>query len=97
MQKSIELSELSGRYQLKSIHEEIGLCDRKLAHMEKYETYASTEARDSAIAKMTVKRAKLAKTAQNLVNAGVEYLPSELPARSGLSQKPKPQAQSTPQ
>jgi len=71
--------ELSGRYQLKSIHEEIGLCDRKLAHMEKFETYASDEARASAIAKMTTKRAKLAKTAQNLTDAGVEYLPSEVP------------------
>ena len=77
MQKPVEMP---GRYYLKSIHEDIALCDRKLAHMEKYETYASAEARAAAIAKMTTKRAKLAKTAQKLVDDGVEYLPSEVPA-----------------
>ena len=80
MQKPLEKPvEMPGRYYLKSVHEDIALCDRKLAHMEKYETYASAEARDTAIAKMTTKRAKLAKTAQKLVDDGVEYLPSELP------------------
>jgi hypothetical protein len=71
--------ETPGKYQLKSLHEEISLCDRKLAHMEKYETYASQEDREAAIAKMTTKRAKLAKAAQKLAEDGVEFLPSELP------------------
>jgi len=77
MQKPEEM--MPGKYQLKTLHEEIGLCDRKLAHMEKYETYASAEERASAIAKMTTKRAKLAKAAQKLAEDGVEFLPSELP------------------
>lgn len=71
--------ETPGKYQLKSLHEEISLCDRKLAHLEKYETFATQEARDSAVAKMTTKRAKLAKAAQKLAEDGVEFLPSELP------------------
>lgn len=72
-------AEMPGRYYLKSIHEEIALCDRKLAHMEKFEAYPSDEDRAAAIAKMTSKRAKLAKAAQKLVDDGVEFLPSELP------------------
>ncbi|HEY5056433.1 MAG TPA: hypothetical protein VII58_09745 [Acidobacteriaceae bacterium] len=77
MQKPDEM--MPGKYQLKSLHEDIALCDRKLAHMEKYETYASAEERESAMAKMTTKRAKLAKAAQKLAEDGVEFLPSELP------------------
>ena len=76
MEKPVEAP---GKYQLKSLHEEIGLCDRKLAHLEKYETFASAELRQSAIARMTTKRAKLVKTAQKLSEEGVEFLPSELP------------------
>lgn len=69
----------TGKYYLRSIHEEIALFDRKLAHLEKYETFASDEARQSAVRKMTTKRKSLVNIAQRLVEEGVEFAPSELP------------------
>jgi hypothetical protein len=67
------------KYYLKSLHEEIDLYDRKLAHMAKYEFFASDEERKTAIDKMTTKRATLARTAQKLAEDGVEFRPSDLP------------------
>jgi hypothetical protein len=90
MEKPVEMP---GRYYLKSVHEDIALCDRKLAHLEKYEAFATDEDRQTAIAKMTTKRAKLAKTAQKLVDDGVEYLPSELPR--SLRTQPESSGQAT--
>lgn len=69
----------TGKYYLRSIHEEIALFDRKLAHLEKYETFASDEARQSAVRKMTTKRKSLVNIALRLVEEGVEFAPSELP------------------
>ena len=69
----------TGKYYLRSIHEEIGLFDRKLAHLEKYETFPSDEARDSAARKITTKRKALVTIAQRLVAEGVEFAASELP------------------
>lgn len=69
----------SGKYYLKTVHEEIALFDRKLAHLEKYEKFASDEEREQATRKMETKRNTLVKTAQRLVAEGTEFLPSELP------------------
>lgn len=76
MQKPFKIQ---GKYDLKSLHEEIDLYDRKLIHMAKYATFASEAERETAIAKMTTKRATLARTAQKLVEDGVEFHPSDLP------------------
>jgi hypothetical protein len=73
------------KYYLKSLHEEIDLYDRKLAHMAKYELFASESERETAIGKMTTKRATLARTAQKLAEDGIEFQPSDLP-RSFRSQ-----------
>ncbi len=70
---------VQGKYELKSIHEEIGLYDRKLAHTAKYEVFASEAAREAALAKLTAKRALLVRTAQKLVEDGIEFQPSDLP------------------
>ena len=67
------------KYYLKSLHEEIDLYDRKLAHLAKYEVFASEADRETAIGKMETKRATLARTAQKLVEEGVEFQPSDLP------------------
>jgi len=67
------------KYYLKSLHEEIGLYDRKLAHLAKYEVFASEADRDTAIGKMETKRATLARTAQKLVEEGIEFQQSDLP------------------
>jgi hypothetical protein len=67
------------KYYLKSLHDEIDLYDRKLAHMEKYGHFASDEERANAIGKIATKRATLARTAQQLAKDGVEFDPSGLP------------------
>ncbi|QEE30133.1 hypothetical protein FTW19_20390 [Terriglobus albidus] len=76
MQKPAKVQD---KYYLKSLHEEIALFDRKLAHLAKYEVFASEAERDAAIGKMETKRATLARTAQKLVEDGIEFHPSELP------------------
>jgi hypothetical protein len=76
MQKPVKAQD---KYYLKSLHEEIDLYDRKLAHMAKYEPFASEQDREAAIGKMVTKRAALVRTAQKLAEDGVEFHPSELP------------------
>lgn len=67
------------KYFLKSLYEEIDLYDRKLAHTAKFERFASESERGTAIAKMTTKRATLARTARKLMEDGIEFQPSDLP------------------
>jgi hypothetical protein len=69
----------SDKYYLRSIHEEIALFDRKLAHLAKYEKFDSDEQRTLAARKMTTKRNALVTTAQKLVAEGVEFNASDLP------------------
>ena len=76
MEKPVEMP---GKYYLKSVYEEIDLCDRKLAHLAKYEVFAAEADREAAIGKMTTKRAKLVKTAQKLAEGGIEFAQVDLP------------------
>ena len=76
MQKLVKVQD---KYYLKSLHEEIDLYDRKLAHITKYELFASAAEREIAIGKMTTKRATLVRTAKKLVKDGVEFHPSDIP------------------
>jgi hypothetical protein len=76
MQKPAKVQD---KYFLKSLHEEIDLYDRKLAHMAKFEIFTSEEDRETAIAKMSLKRATLARTAQKLAEDGIEFQPADLP------------------
>ena len=48
------------KYQLKTLHEEIDLFDRKLAHLLKYDTFATETAREASAAKLRAKRELLA-------------------------------------
>ena len=61
-----------GKYQLRSLHEEIALFDRKLAHMQNYETFSTPSERETALEKLTAKRSLLARKAQELIDSGVE-------------------------
>lgn len=70
---------VNNKYRLKSLHEEIDLFDRKLAHMLKYETFPTEAARKSTTNRMQAKRDLLAQTARQLANEGVEFKSSELP------------------
>ena len=67
------------KYFLKTLHEEIDLFDRKLAHMLKYEAFATDAARKSSASKMQAKRELLAKTARQLASEGIEFKTSDLP------------------
>ena len=69
----------SGKYQLRSLHEEIDLFDRKLAHLKNHETFASEDARSESIGKMSAKRNLLVRKAQQMIEEGIEFKSSELP------------------
>jgi len=74
------MSKLSpGKYQLKSLHEEIDLFDRKLAHLLRFEEFATDAARNTAARSLTTKREQLVRAAREMVSEGVEYNDSELP------------------
>ena len=67
------------KYYLRTLHQEIDLFDRKLAHMLKYDQFDTDAARKASANKLTAKRELLAKTARLLVSEGIEFKPSELP------------------
>ena len=68
-----------GKYQLKSIHAEIDLFDRRLAHLMKYDVFDTEAARAAAARRLPLKREPLVQTAKRLAAEGVEYKESELP------------------
>jgi hypothetical protein len=70
---------LQDKYQLKSLHEEIDLFDRKLAHLLRYEEFACDADRDAAARRMTAKRELLARAARQMANDGIQFNASELP------------------
>ncbi len=67
------------KYHLKTLHADIDLYDRRLAHLLKYEVFATEAARAAAVRKITLKRDPLVATAKRLAAEGVEYKESELP------------------
>lgn len=67
------------KYHLKSVHAEIDLFDRRLAHLQKYDVFESEAARAAAARKLNLKREPLVATAKRLVAEGVEYKESDLP------------------
>lgn len=69
----------SGRYQLKSLHEEIALFDRKLAHLQKYETFATEAERNASAEKLSLKRNLLVKKAQQMIDEGIQFNELERP------------------
>ena len=71
---------VENKYYLKTVHEEIGLFDRKLAHLQKYEVFESDEAREAATRKLVRKRETLVETAKRMAAEGVEFKPSDLPS-----------------
>ncbi len=93
---------LEGKYQLKSIHAEIDLLDRRLAHLLKYDTFETETARDAAARKIAQKREPLVQAAKRLASEGVEFKESELPRSFRPEGMPapvevKPEPQPTPE
>lgn len=69
----------SGKYQLKTLHEEIDLFDRKLAHLHKYETFATEAERNVSADKLSAKRSLLVRKAQQMIDEGIEFNEFERP------------------
>ena len=67
------------KYFLKSLHDEIDLFDRKLAHMLKYDTAGTAAERQVTASKLAAKRETLVRTAKQLASDGIEFKPSDLP------------------
>jgi hypothetical protein len=96
-------STVESKYYLKSVHAEIDLFDRRLAHLHKYDVFDSEAARAAAARKLTLKREPLVQTAKRLAAEGVEYKESELPRSfrpdglpAAVEAKPEPEAVATP-
>jgi hypothetical protein len=67
------------KYYLRTLHEEIDLFDRKLAHMLKYDTFTSDAERAASESKLKAKRELLVRTARQLAASGIDFKVSELP------------------
>jgi hypothetical protein len=70
---------VESKYHLKNLHAEIDLYDRRLAHLLKFEVFATEAARAAATRKLNLKRDPLVATAKRLAAEGVEFQLSELP------------------
>jgi hypothetical protein len=70
---------VENKYYLRSVHEEISLIERKLAHASNYGGFENDNLRDAATRKLNKRRETLIVTARRLAEAGVEFKPSELP------------------
>lgn len=66
-------------YALKDLHQAIDLIDRKLAFARAGETFASEEARELHLRRLSSKRAALVKSAHALTALGVQCDPQFLP------------------
>ena len=84
----------SGKYQLKSLHEEISLLDRKLAHTQTYETFATVAERTAAEDKLSARRNLLIRKAQQMIEEGIEFSEAERPR--SLRPVPEPAAPPAP-
>jgi len=70
---------VENKYYLKTVHDEIDLYDRKLAHLLNFETFATEADRAAATRKLTLKRDALALTAKRLAGEGIEFQQNDLP------------------
>ena len=88
----------SNKYFIKSLEDEIGLFDRKLAHLLKFETFPSDEERQVAAGKLSAKRDRLIRTVRDLIEGVPEPTPlaktSKPAAKSKASTRSKAAAKS---
>lgn len=84
---------VESKYYLKSVHAEIDLFDRRLAHLLKYDVFETEAARAAAVRKLTLKREPLVQTAKRLAAEGVEFKDSELPRSFRPDGEPAPVAE----
>lgn len=80
-------STTSNKYQIKFLEEEIGLFDRKLAHLLKFETFATDQDRKAAAARLSVKRDRLIRAVNEL--NGEAPTPVAAPEKKKRAAKPR--------
>jgi hypothetical protein len=88
---------VESKYYLKSVHAEIDLFDRRIAHLLKYDTFENDAARAAAARKLALKREPLVLTAKRLAAEGVEFKESELPRSFRPEGLPAPVEAKTPE
>jgi hypothetical protein len=84
---------VESKYYLKSVHAEIDLFDRRLAHLMKYDVFETEAARAAAARKLNLKREPLVLTAKRLAAEGVEFKETELPRSFRPDGAPAPVAE----
>jgi hypothetical protein len=67
------------KYELKDLYQEIDLFDRKIAHCQNFEKFATDGERAAVLQKLVTKRKALAKAALEMAGRGVECDPKYLP------------------
>lgn len=69
----------ASKYDLKEVHQEIDLFDRKISYCQSYEKFDSEAARATALQKLVTKRERLVKVALDATSRGIESDPRFLP------------------
>jgi hypothetical protein len=82
----------SNKYFIKSLEEEIGLFDRKLAHLLKFETFPSDAERQVAAGKLSAKRERLIRTVRDLIEGS--WSPTPRPKEAKAAAKPRTSSRS---
>ena len=80
----------SNKYILKSLEEEIGLFDRKIAHLQNFEAFATEEERQTAAGKLTTKRERLVRTLRDLTDPAPEVPATETAKKKKASPRKSP-------
>jgi len=88
---------VESKYYLKSVHADIDLFDRRIAHLLKYDTFESEAARAAAARKLTLKREPLVQIAKRLAAEGIEFKDTELPRSFRPEGMPAPVEAKTPE
>ena len=67
------------KYEMKDLHQEIDLFDRKISYCQNHEKFKSETERGAALQKLENKRGTLVKTALDAAARGIEFDPKFLP------------------
>lgn len=70
------------KYYIKSLEDEIGLFDRKLAHLLKFESFATEKERNAAAGRLTTKRERLIETIRELTEGKAPEAESAAPKKA---------------
>ena len=67
------------KYNLRDLHQEIALTDRKISHAQNVEPFENENDRITAVSKLQNRRDELVRIAEAMAERGVEYNQKDLP------------------